>query len=82
MFKIAFKSSVETDLHSIDKSQAIKIIEKIETKLPVIAAECRPLKGKFKGLRRYRIGNYRVIFIIIDNSVIVTKIGHRKNIYK
>ena len=40
------------------------------------------LKGQFAGLRKYRVGNYRVIYAIIDDSVLILRIQHRKNVYK
>ncbi|MFZ2727376.1 MAG: type II toxin-antitoxin system RelE/ParE family toxin [Methylococcaceae bacterium] len=44
----------------------------------------KALTGNFKGLWRYRIGDYRVICEIIDNELIIVaiEIGHRKDIYK
>ncbi|MCK4768428.1 MAG: type II toxin-antitoxin system mRNA interferase toxin, RelE/StbE family, partial [Desulfobacula sp.] len=44
--------------------------------------ELPELKGQFAGLRKYRIGNYRIIYAIIDNSVLILRIQHRKNVYK
>ena len=42
-----------------------------------------PLKGKLKGLWRYRIGKYRILAKIDDRELIilVIDIGHRKRIY-
>jgi len=34
------------------------------------------------GSYRLRIGDYRVIFDIIGNDIVVLRIGHRKEIYK
>ncbi len=82
MLNIVFKSSIEGDLKNIDNHKAVQLINKISTNLPSLALQCKPLKGKFKGLRRYRAGNYRVIFTIIKNEIIITKIGHRKDVYK
>lgn len=44
----------------------------------------KALTGSFKGLWRYRIGDYRIICEIIDNELIIVaiEIGHRKDIYK
>ena len=44
----------------------------------------KPLTGKYKGLWRYRVGDYRLICNIQDDKVIilVLDIGHRKKIYK
>ena len=44
----------------------------------------KPLTGKYKGLWRYRVGNYRLICNIQDDEVIILilNIGHRNKIYK
>jgi mRNA interferase RelE/StbE len=39
------------------------------------------VKSSF-GEYRFRIGDYRVIFDVSDNTAWIHKIGHRKDIYK
>lgn len=34
------------------------------------------------GTYRFRIGDYRVIFDIDGNSIVILRVGHRKEIYK
>jgi mRNA interferase RelE/StbE len=34
------------------------------------------------GSYRFRVGDYRIIFDIDDNKIVVLRIGHRKDIYK
>ena len=34
------------------------------------------------GTYRFRIGDYRIIFDIEDNEIVVLRVGHRKEIYK
>jgi len=34
------------------------------------------------GMYRFRIGDYRVIFDIEDEKIIVLRVGHRKDIYR
>jgi mRNA interferase RelE/StbE len=43
-----------------------------------------PLKGKYSGFWRYRVGDYRIICDIQDDIllVLVLTIGHRRQIYK
>lgn len=43
-----------------------------------------PLKGTLKGLHKYRVGPYRIIYKIHHARllVIVIDIGHRKEIYR
>ena len=44
----------------------------------------KTLTNSLKGLRRYRIGDYRLICEIRDNKLIILAltIGHRRDIYK
>jgi addiction module RelE/StbE family toxin len=81
-YKIAFKKSVSRDLKKIDKEQVKKILNKIETKLPQKAETLPTLTGKFSGLRKFRVGEFRVIFSIIGDTALVLRVGHRKEVYK
>jgi len=83
MFKITFKKSVTKDLKKISKDQVKKILDKIETNLSSASKQCPELQGQFIGLRKYRVGNYRIIFAIIENdTILITRIKHRKESYK
>ena len=44
----------------------------------------KPLTGDFKGLWRYRIGDYRLIVDIWDEELVIVAIdiGHRRDIYR
>ncbi|MEO8210911.1 MAG: type II toxin-antitoxin system RelE/ParE family toxin [bacterium] len=80
-YKIQYKSSVEKDLKRIAKSDVEKILDEIEKNLSNEASKFPMLKGKFKGLRKFRVGNYRVIYSIQKIDVVILKIGHRKEVY-
>ena len=43
-----------------------------------------PLRGDLKGLFKYRVGVYRLLYSIEKNILIVTiiDIGHRKEVYR
>ena len=81
-FNIQYKKSIERDLGRLDKKEARRILDKIEKDLSVGAESYPVLKGEFAGLRKMRVGDYRVIFSIIDSDVLVLRIGHRREIYK
>ena len=81
-YKIAFKKSVSRDLKKIGKSQAKTILDKIEKELSFKADQYPQLKGRFSGLRKYRLGNYRVIFCLVNDTVLITRIKHRKEVYR
>lgn len=81
-YKIVYKSSVERDLKKIDKKQLKHIFDKIDSEHSAKPESFPMLSGKFAGLRKYRIGNYRVIYSILDDSVLILRIAHRKESYK
>jgi len=81
-YKIAFKKSVIRDLKKIGKEQVERILSKIEETLVEIPEKCPLLSGKFAGLRKFRVGDYRVIFTILDDTVLVLRVSHRKESYR
>lgn len=81
-FKIEFRKSVEKDLKAIPEKDSIRILQKIRT----LESEPRPPGcKKLSGQERYRIrqGDYRILYEIIDERLVVTivKAGHRRDIY-
>jgi len=81
-YKIAFKKSVARDLKKIDKDQADRILRKIEDELPEKAEAFPVLAGKFSGLRKFRVGDYRVIYSIINDTALILRISHRREAYR
>ncbi len=82
VYKIRYKKSVAKDLKSIDKGEKEQILNKIEDTLSNKPNQYPLLKGTFAGLRKLRIGNYRVIFSLLDDEIWILRIGHRSEIYK
>ncbi len=81
-YNIVYKKSVHRDLKKIKKTEASKIIDQLEKDLSNKPDSYPVLKGRFAGLRKYRVGDYRVIYAIIEKNVLVLRIGHRRNIYR
>ncbi|MFA4948008.1 MAG: type II toxin-antitoxin system RelE/ParE family toxin [Candidatus Krumholzibacteriia bacterium] len=81
-YRIVYKRSVARDLARLDKSEARRILNRLEKDLVEKADIYPALKGKFAGLRKYRLGEYRVIYAIVASDVQILRIGHRRDIYK
>jgi addiction module RelE/StbE family toxin len=81
-FKVKFKKSVARDLKKIAKEQVDRILIRIETELPEKAEEFPTLSGKFSGLRKFRVGDYRVIYSIIGDTAFILRISHRREPYR
>lgn len=84
MYKVEYISSVKEDLSSISKTNKEQIRKAIEKKLSLNPVEFgKPLQYSLKGLRRLRVGDYRIIFQIEEDpkTVLIVKIGHRREVY-
>jgi len=81
-YNIVYKKSVHRDLKKLSKAEAGRLLDQIERAL-VKKPESNPiLKGPFAGLRKFRIGDYRVIYALLGDDLLILRIGHRSNIYK
>jgi mRNA interferase RelE/StbE len=82
VYSILYKKSVQRDLKKLGKSEARRILDQLEEELSKKPDTYPVLKGEFAGLRKYRAGDYRIIYALIDKNVVVLRIGHRKDVYK
>jgi len=82
-YTIVLSEKVQKMLNNLSDS----IAEPIHNAIAALEENPRP-RGyvKLKGRDAYRIrtGNYRIIYEIIDNKLLIciVAVGHRKNIYK
>lgn len=84
-YEVIWQEKVLEDLESIDKKDAARIVKRVKTYLVQNPAGLgSPLKGIFKGLFRYRCGDYRVIYAIdmTEKKIIVLHVKHRKEAYR
>ena len=81
-YNVVYKTSVQRDLKKLSKAEARRILNQIEEDLSKNADAYPVLKGQFAGLRKYRVGDYRVIYAILGEDALVLRIGHRKDVYK
>jgi mRNA interferase RelE/StbE len=81
-YNIVYKKSVQRDLKKLSKAEAQRILNQIEEDLSENGDKYPLLKGQFAGLRKYRVGDYRVIYAILGDDVLILRIGHRKDVYE
>ena len=81
-YRIDYKKSVAKDLKRIGRVNAKRIMDKIDKDLIHNPDRFPALTGSFTGMRKYRVGDYRVIFVLIDDCVLILKIQDRKDVYR
>lgn len=80
MYKIVWDEKVHEQLLKLDSLLSKRIIKKVsELSENPFSKEIKKLRG-IPGYR-LRVGDYRVIFDMEKDLILILKIGHRKNIY-
>jgi mRNA interferase RelE/StbE len=84
VYKILFDDRVVKDLKKIDQLWQKKILTAINVKLPNNPYLGKKLVGDLSSFYRLRVGDFRVIYQVINQELIVTiiKVRHRKEVYK
>ena len=82
-WKIEFKKSAAKELKKLPHDSKKLVWEKISAKLIVNPYIGEKMAGKFKGLWRLRAGDFRIIYEIQKNKIIILilKISDRKDAY-
>ena len=83
LYKVIVKQSVAKDLKKIPKKDVKRILASIR----MLAENPRPPQAKkLSGQERYRLrqGNYRILYAIEDDRLIVcvVKVGDRRDVYR
>lgn len=82
-YSIKIKSSAAKSLRRIaqpDRSRIINAIDRLADE-PFAGGV---LKGEFSGLRRLRVGAYRVVYEVIEGQlvILVIRVGHRGRVHR
>lgn len=80
-YKAEFKPKAIKDLKTIDKKQAEKIFDAVEKLENNLTGDVKKLTN-FTPEYRLRVGNYRVLFEIENENIIIYRVLHRKDAYK
>lgn len=83
LFDPKYHPEVARDISGLPQNIKLRIRKAIEDRLildPVRFGE--PLRRSLSGFRKLRVGDYRVIYQVQEQTVIILKIGHRRDVYK
>lgn len=83
-YSLEIKSAAQKELDALDDT----LFSRIDCKILTLAGNprpegCKKLKG-YKDQWRVRVGDWRVVYIVDDAAklVSVTRIAHRRDVYK
>lgn len=81
MFQIEWKEKAIENLEKLEPALSQRIFKKVEElSSDPFSKDIKRLKGS--DYFRLRVGDYRIIFSVERNLIIILKVGHRKNIYE
>ncbi len=80
---LRIKRSAAKSLASLPKPDRVRVVAAIDLLCDTPAAGSA-LKGEFEGLRRIRVGPYRVVYEWQRSElvILVVRIGHRLEVYR
>lgn len=84
VYLLKIDDKVKKDLREIDKKWQIKILQALKSTLTNSPQQGKRLAGILSKYHRLRVGDYRIIYQILEKEVVVEviKIKHRSKIYK
>lgn len=82
-YAVQIKRSAAKALKAIAWDERLRLIEAID-RLADNPGAGSVLKGEFSGLRRLRVGNYRIVYEVQAQQlvVLVVRTGRRRDIYR
>lgn len=70
------------DIQKLDIIVKKKIKKKIEEYATDPLCHAKKLINPAAGTYRWRVGNYRIVFDMEKDKIVILRIGHRREIYK
>ncbi len=81
LYDIQFKPGALRDLQSLAKLEADRILARLERMRRDLLGDVKKLTG-FTPEYRLRVGDYRVLFELEGNRVVVYRVVHRRDAYR
>lgn len=82
VYRLIYTKTAARDIQKLDSVAKRRIGNKLKeySKSPLTYA--KKLTDPKIGMYRWRIGNYRIVFDIEGNNLVILRVGHRKEIYR
>ncbi len=80
-YKVEFKPRATKDLRSVNRDDAQRILAKIRAMENDLAGNVKRLTD-FEPQYRLRVGNYRVLFNVENDNIIIYRVKHRREAYQ
>ena len=82
MYTLLYTKTAVKDIEKLDKVAKKRLKKKLEEYQKDPIKYAKKLTDPRLGTYRWRIGNYRIVFDIDKQNIIILRIGHRREIYR
>lgn len=79
-FEVRFTPRFLKEIKALDKEVQVRILQEVNL-LKTNPYAGKLLRGELKGIYSLRIGDYRVLYQIKGNVILLLVVGHRKRVY-
>ena len=82
-YSVRIKRTAAKELAGIPQPARTRMVHAIDSLIEQPLAGI-PLKGGLRGLRRLRVGDYRIVYELLDDElvVLVVRVAHRRHAYR
>lgn len=80
-YSVVIKPRAIKDIKSLDSKLQLRVIDKIEEMSDNLKGDVKRLTDSTPEFR-LRVGNYRVLFEIEDETIVIYRIRHRREAYR
>lgn len=82
-YSVRIKRSAARELAKTSRQDRLRIVQAIDA-LSDNPLAGSPMKGQHRGLRRMRVGDWRIVYEVLDDVlvVLVVRVGHRSVVYR
>ncbi len=80
-YHVTFTAPAVNEMRKLGSEAKKRIYYTVIEKLSKNPKDYPQMQGKFKGLRKLRVGDYRVLFAVIETEVRIARVEHRSKIY-
>lgn len=81
-YKLLYTKTAVKDIQKLDTVVKKRLKNKLETYAKNPLSYAKKLTDSSLGSYRWRIGNYRIVFDIDQNIIIILRIRHRREVYR
>ena len=81
-YELVYTRRAARDLDKLDREALQRIRDGLERYREHPYQFATKLTNAELGTYRFRMGDYRVIFDVDDNKIVVLRVGHRRDIYR